>query len=148
MARGLRSDLGDGFFHVTARGVDGTAIAFDDDDCRRLLGLLADTAERFEWRCYAFCLMTNHYHLVLETTQVRLSAGFQRLNGVYAQGFNLRHARRGHLFGDRFWSSLIEGEGYLLEACRYVVLNPVRAGLCQRADEWRWSASRYGRAAG
>ena len=129
---------------MTARGVDGTPIVIDDFDCRRFLRLLADVAHRFAWHCHAFCLMTNHYHVVLETSCSRLSAGFHRLNGLYAQAFNRRHGRRGHLFGDRFWSSAIEGEDHLLNACRYVVLNPVRSGLCERAEHWLWSASRYG----
>jgi putative transposase len=89
--------------------------------------------------------MTNHYHLVVEATLIMLSGGFHRLNGIYAQTFNLRHGRHGHLFGDRFWSATIESEEHLQDACRYVVFNPVRAGLCEQPEEWRWSASRYGR---
>lgn len=144
MARRLRSDLPDGLFHVTARGVDGTAIFLDDRDRRFFLQLLASCVARFSWRCDAFCLMGNHYHLIVDAKVRRLSAGLQRLNGIYAQTFNDRHARRGHLFGDRFWSGSIESEEHLRAACAYVVLNPVRAGICGRAEDWGWTASRYG----
>jgi REP element-mobilizing transposase RayT len=84
--------------------------------------------------------MGTHYHLVVETPVLRLSKGLQRLNGAYAQAFNRRHARTGHLFGDRFASWVVEDEEHLVAACRYVVENPVRAGLCAHAEEWRWSA--------
>jgi putative transposase len=116
-------------------------IFLDDDDRRHFLGLLASTVNRFDWRCLAFCLMATHYHLVLETTRARLSGGIQRLNGRHAQSFNARHGRRGHLFGARFASWVITSEQHLQETCRYVLLNPVRAGLCRSPEEWRWSAS-------
>jgi putative transposase len=90
-----------GVFHVTTRGVARTAIFRDDDERRLFLRLLADVVRRNEWRCHAFCLMTNHYHLVVEAFVWRLAVGMQRLNGVYAQAFNRRHTRSGHLFGDR-----------------------------------------------
>ena len=93
---------------------------------------------------HALCLMTNHYHLVVETPRPQLSAGFHRLNGVYAQRFNNRHERRGHLFGDRFWSSVIDSEEYLAAVCRYVLGNPVRAGLCELSHDWPWTHSRFG----
>jgi len=90
------------------------------------------------------CLMTTHYHLVVHSTRLDLSLGVQRLNGRYAQLFNERHGRFGHLFADRFTSRVIETEDHMHEACRYVVENPVRARLCDAADEWPWSHSRYG----
>ncbi|MGH3105146.1 MAG: transposase [Gaiellaceae bacterium] len=142
MPRQPRSDLPDGFYHVTARGVAGARIVRDDDDRRLFLGLLAGTVARCRWRCHAFCLMTTHYHLVLETTRADLSRGVQRLNGVHAQQFNVRHGRTGHLFGARFASWLIESEEHLEATCRYVRLNPVRAGLCREADDWPWSGTR------
>jgi len=142
MARRLRSDLPDGFFHVTARGVDGTAIVRDDEDRHGFLELLADAAGHYRWRCHAFCLMDNHYHVVLEATQEDLSNGMHRMNGVHAQRFNLRHGRRGHLFGDRFASWVIATEDHLFAACRYVLENPVRAGLCERPQDWPWGAYR------
>jgi putative transposase len=144
MARPLRSDLPDGYYHVTTRGVDGTAIVRDDDDRRILLARLGDVVSRFDWVVHALCLMNTHYHLVVEATRLALSTGMKRLNGRYAQGFNERHGRSGHLFGDRFWSGLIESEEYLEAACIYVVWNPVRAGLCEVPEDWRWSWSRYG----
>ena len=144
MARLPRYVFSDGHFHVAARGAGRIAIYRDDDDCRVFLGLLATIARKHDWTVHAVCLMTNHYHLVLEATVAQLSAGFQRLNGRYAQGFNARHGRWGHLFGERFWSGAIEDEEELVAVCRYVIANPVRAGLVRRAADWPWSGWRYG----
>jgi len=117
-------------------------IYHDDNDRRNFLSLLVLVVQNYEWTCQAFCLMTNHYHLVLDTTQVNLSDGMQVLNGDYAQGFNGKYGRWGHLFGDRFWSrSLHENE--LEQVCLYVMDNPVRAGLCKQRDDWPWSACRF-----
>jgi REP element-mobilizing transposase RayT len=116
----------------------------DRDDYRTFLALLGATVARHGWDVYAFCLMGNHYHLVLESTRADLSEGVQWLNGVYAQEFNQRHDRWGHLFGSRFASWAIGSEDHLSAACRYVVANPVRAGLCARPDEWPWSGSHWG----
>ena len=104
MPRVLRTRLPDGYFHVTARGVDGTAIFRDDHDRVAYLGLFGETVERYAWNCHAFCLMDNHVHLVLDTAQPRLSAGIQYLHGEHARRFNNRHERTGHLFGARFAS--------------------------------------------
>ena len=147
MPRPLRSDLPDGVYHVTTRGVADTFVYRDDDDYRAFLAGFGNVVARFEWIVHAFCLMGTHYHAVVETTRERLSRGMHRLNGIYAQGFNERHGRGGHLFGDRFVSRLIGDEEYLRDACRYVVLNPVRAGLVDDAAAWPWSGSRYGLAA-
>jgi putative transposase len=125
---------------VTTRGVASEPIFRDDDDRRLFLGLLAEAGQRDSWRCYAFCLMSTHYHLIVETTVARLSRGLQRLNGVYAQRVNRRHARRGHLFGDRFHAWVIADEDHLRAASHYLLQNPVRAGLCAKADDWPWSA--------
>jgi putative transposase len=144
VTRPLRSDLPDGFFHVTARGVDGTWIVRGDDDRRIFFLRLADVISRFDWVEHALCLMNTHYHLVLEATRLALSTGMKRLNGLYAQGFNERYERKGHLFGDRFWAGVIESEDYLEAACSYVIWNPVRAGLCDAPEDWPWSRSRYG----
>ena len=114
----------------------------DDNDRRNFLSLLVLVVQNYEWTCQAFCLMTNHYHLVLDTTQVNLSDGMQVLNGDYAQGFNGKYGRWGHLFGDRFWCrSLPEDE--LEQVCFYVMENPVRAGLCKDIADWPWSACRF-----
>jgi putative transposase len=142
MARGLRTDLPDGFFHVTARGVDGTSVFRDARDRRGFLELLADAVGRHRWTCHAFCLMTTHYHLIVETGQEDLSTGMHRLNGVHAQRFNRRHGRRGHLFGDRFAAWVIETEEHLQAAASYVLENPVRAGICESPADWPWSAIR------
>jgi putative transposase len=144
MPRILRTTLPDGYFHVTSRGVEQRRIYLDWYDCRLFLSLLAETIDRYDWDPYALCLMVNHYHLVVDATREHLSDGMQWLNGVYAQQFNVRYERWGHLFGGRFSSWVIEGEEHLYAACRYVIENPVRAGLCERPEDWPWSASRWG----
>ena len=129
-------------FHVTTRGVNRDAISRDDDDRRLFLILLAQVTGRTDWDCHAFCLMPNHHHLVLETHQDLLSVGLRYLNGRYAQAFNQRHGRTGHLFGDRFAAFVIRDDRHLRDATEYVLQNPVRAGLCRRAADWRWSGAR------
>jgi REP element-mobilizing transposase RayT len=142
VARRRRSELPDGAYHVTARGVAREHIFVDDDDRRTFLHHLAEVVSRQQWQAHAFCLLGTHYHLIVSTTRARLSAGLHRLNSIYAQDFNRRHARRGHVFGDRFAAWLIEEDEHLAAACRYVIENPVRAGLCERAEDWRWSGIR------
>jgi putative transposase len=129
-------------FHVTARGAGRIAIYREDDDRRAFLALFAAVTTKFEWSCHAFCLMTNHYHLVVECFLQALSGGLQRLNGVYAQSFNAKHARWGHLFGERFWCKPVD-EDDLAVVCEYVLSNPIRAGLCDTIADWPWSACRY-----
>ena len=142
MARPLRIEFPGALYHVTARGNARQDIYLDARDSRRFLGLLGEVCTRHEWRCFAYCLMTNHYHLVVETAQPNLSAGMRQLNGRYSQAFNYRHQREGHLFQGRYKAILVEREAYLLEVCRYVVLNPVRAGLARAPRAWRWSSYR------
>jgi putative transposase len=143
MSRRARSELPEtGVYHVTTRGVARATIFSDDDERRLFLRLLVGVVRSHDWSCHVFCLMTNHYHLVVETDLWRLSAGMHRLNGVYAQAFNHRHKRSGHLFGDRYASWVVDGEGHLRETCPYVLHNPVRAGLCERAEDWPWSGAR------
>ena len=137
VSRGIRTDLPDGFFHVTTRGVDSCLIFLDDADRVVFLRLLAKAVARQAWTCDAFCLMGTHYHLVLETKCSALSAGLHRLNGVYAQTFNRRYQRKGHLFGDRFASWVIDSEAHLRAACRYVLDNPVRAGCAREPTNGR-----------
>jgi putative transposase len=145
MSRVLRSSLPDGFFHVAARGVAARCPIYrDDDDRLRFLTLLRDAARKHDWTCHAYCLMGTHYHLVLDTLRVDLSRGLHRLNWLYALHFNDRHGLFGHLFADRFSARSIESEEYLYDACAYVLLNPVKAGLCDRAADWPWSYSLYG----
>lgn len=139
MTRQPRHLLGDGIFHITARGVARMTIYRDEDDFAWFLSLLGTVVPRFNWRRHAYCLMPNHYHLVLRATVSDLSRGMQRLNSIYAQGFNQRYERIGHLFQDRFGARMIDSEDYLEDACEYVINNPVRAELCATASDWPWS---------
>ena len=133
----------EGVFHVTVRGVARTAICRDAVDFRALQRQLDEVARRFSWDVCAYCLMPNHFHLVVATDLGRLSAGMQRLNGLYAQRFNRRHDRVGHVFQNRFWSSVIDDEEHFVNAIAYVASNPVDAGLCTRSVDWPWAASRF-----
>jgi REP element-mobilizing transposase RayT len=126
--------------HVGSRGVDQRTIFRDRADRTRFLVLLADVVTLFRWRCLSYCLMTNHYHLVIQLREANLSGGMQSLNGRYARAFNERHVRTGHLFEHRFWSELVTREAHILSLARYVALNPVRARLCRSAEDWPWSA--------
>ena len=142
MARPLRIEYPGALYHLTARGNARQAIFLDDDDRTAFLDLYGAVADRFGWRAHAYCLMGNHYHLLVETPEPNLSRGMRQLNGVYTQRFNRRHDRVGHVFQGRFKAILVERESYLLALARYVVLNPVRAGLARRAQDWRWSSYR------
>lgn len=122
------------------RGVERRDIFLDDGDRRTFLALLARVVPRFRWRLHAYVLMPNHYHLLIETLEPTLSRGMQRLGGDYAEAFNVRRDRVGHLFGGRFKAHLIDSEAYLLEVARYIVLNPVRASFVATPHEWTWSS--------
>jgi putative transposase len=117
-------------------------IFYDNLDRERLLMLLEELARRFRWRCHAYCLMTNHYHLVVETPEANLSAGMHRLNLLYAKQFNARYGHKGHLVDDRYFAILVDSDWHLLDSVRYVVLNPVRANLCHHPGGWIWSSYR------
>lgn len=140
MARPLRLDFPGAVHHVTTRGNAQAAIFVDDGDRRSLLGVLDEVVALRNWRCHAYCLMDNHYHLLVETPEGNLSAGMRQLNGVYTQRFNRRHHRVGHLFQGRFKAILVERESHLLELSRYVVLNPVRAGMVAEPAAYPWSS--------
>ena len=142
MARPPRVNIAGGIYHVVARGNAKQPIYLDDGDRRSFLGILRDALDAFEWRCLTYCLMPNHYHLVTLTLDRNLSEGMKRLNGLYAQRFNRRHDRCGHLFQGRFGATLIESDAHMLEVIRYVALNPVRAGLVARPEEWEWNGHR------
>jgi putative transposase len=146
MARPLRIEYDGALYHVTSRGNDRKAIFKDDNDRELFLDTLAKVAERFHWICHAYCLMNNHYHLVIETPDGNLSKGMRQLNGVYTQTFNKRHGRVGHVFQGRFKGILVQKDTHFLEVCRYVVLNPVRAKTIQHPRQWKWSS--YGATAG
>jgi putative transposase len=140
MPRFPRSQLEDGYFHVTSRGAGGAPIFIGDLDRLDFLHLLETTMSRVGWRAHAHCLLGTHYHLILEATRETLSAGMQRLNGLYALHFNRRHARKGHLFAERYSSYVLRDERHLEAAVEYVLQNPVKAGLCLEARDWQWSA--------
>jgi REP element-mobilizing transposase RayT len=124
---------------VTARGNNRQRIFRDDADRHVFMRLFARVVDRFGWSCLTYCLMDNHYHLLLLTPEPTLGAGMQRLNGSYAQGFNQRHRQSGRVWGDRYFSRPLQRDAHLLEAIRYIAWNPVRAGLCERPEHWQWS---------
>ena len=134
----LPRDPGPGYFHVTTRGNNGADIFLTADDRRVFLALLRRNVRDLAWVTHTWCLMTNHFHLVLEVGEPTLSVGMERLNGVYAQWFNAFYRRSGHVFGRRFWSKRIEGDRQLRDVAEYVLHNPVRAGLCSDPWDWRW----------
>lgn len=140
MSRPLRLEFPGALYHVTARGNARGSIVVDDEDRRRFLSVLAECVARFRWLCHAYCLMDNHYHVLIETPTANLSLGMRQLNGVYTQRFNRRHARVGHLFQGRFKAIVVERDSYLLELCRYIVLNPVRAGVVKNVGRYPWSS--------
>lgn len=142
MARPLRLAFPGGLYHVISRGNDRQTVFLDTRDRETFCELIGHTVDRYGWLCHAYCLMGNHYHLLIETPRANLSLGMRQLNGLYARRFNTRHGRCGHLFQARFRSILVEKETHVLSASRYIVLNPVRAGLCTDPDGWRWSSYR------
>jgi REP-associated tyrosine transposase len=135
-----RVEVAGGIFHITSRGNDRRRIFLDDHDYVGFLAILERAVARARWICHSYCLMPNHYHLMLETPEETLAIGMRHLNGSYAQRFNRRYEHVGHVFQGRYDSTLVETEQHFLELCRYVVLNPVRAGLCGRAADWPWSS--------
>ena len=142
MARPLRVEFADAVYHVMSRGIEGRRICADDLDRELWLEILGRAAERFGWRVLAFCLLDNHFHLFLRTPAAGLAAGMRQLNGDYAGYFNRHHRRRGPLMQGRYRAVLVEDESHWLELSRYVHLNPVRAGLCRRPEDWKWSSYR------
>lgn len=142
MARPLRIEFPGAIYHVTSRGNALLAIYEDDQDRHSFLKALQEVIERYNWICHAYCLMDNHYHLLIETPEGNLSKGMRQLNGVYTQRFNRSHGRVGHVFQGRFKAILLDRESYLLELCRYVVLNPVRTGTLSFPEKYRWSSYR------
>jgi putative transposase len=145
VTRQLRNEEIGGIYHVIARGNDGQAIVADDADRKLWLTYLARSVRRYAWKCLTYCtycLMTNHFHLVVQIPRGGLSRGMQELNAGYARSFNRRHGRTGHLFRNHFYSDQFERDSHLLETCRYVVLNPVRAGIRAHPADWHWSSYR------
>jgi putative transposase len=140
MARPLRIEYPGAIYHVTSRGNARNNIFSDDEDREIFLSILGAVVKRYNWLCHAYCLMDNHYHFIIETPDANLSLGMRQFNGIYTQKHNRRHNKPGHLFQGRFKAILVQKENYLLELCRYVVLNPIRAGAVEKPGAWRWSS--------
>ncbi len=142
MARPLRLEFAGALYHVTSRGDRQDDIYETDADREGFLSLLGDVCSTYNWVCHAYCLMSNHYHLLIETPDANLSKGMRQLNGVYTQSFNRSHSRVGHVFQGRYKAIHVDREAYLLELARYIVLNPVRAEMVRAAKDWPWSSYR------
>lgn len=140
MSRPLRLEFPEALYHLTSRGDRREDIYEDDEDRLAFLEVFSSVIEQFNWVCYAYCLMGNHYHLLVQTLDANLSKGMRQLNGVYTQAYNRRHQKTGHLFQGRYKSILVDEDNYLLELSRYIVLNPVKAGMVKRVDQWKWSS--------
>ncbi len=142
MARPLRIEYDGALYHITARGNERKVIYQDDEDRAVFLNIILGTNKRYNWICHAYCLMKNHYHLLVETPDGNLSKGMRQLNGVYTQVYNQRHRRNGHLLQGRYKAMLIEKDSYLLAVGRYIVLNPVRARIVTDPEQWKWGSYR------
>jgi len=142
VARPLRIEYAGALYHVTARGNAQEAIYREDEDREQFLSLLEKACNRNEWYCHAYCLMSNHYHLLIETNTPSLSKGMKYLNGTYTQYINRQHKRVGHVYQGRYKAIIVQKESYLLELARYIVLNPVRARMVRAAKDWPWSSYR------
>jgi len=140
MSRPLRIEYPDAVYHVTSRGNARSDIFHSDSDREAFLKIFAAVVRRFNWQCHAYCLMDNHYHLLIETPDGNLSKGMRQLNGVYTQKYNWQNTKTGHVFQGRYKAILVEKDSYLLELCRYVVLNPVRAKMAEKPAQWKWSS--------
>lgn len=140
MARPLRLEFAGALYHVTSRGDHREDIFLCDDDRKEWLEVLGMVCSRFNWVIHAYCQMSNHYHLLLETVDGNLSRGMRQLNGLYTQHFNQHHGLVGHLYQGRYKAILVQKENYLLELSRYVVLNPLRANMVESLEEWHWSS--------
>ena len=140
MSRPLRLEFPNALYHITSRGDRLEDIYEDDVDRIEYLNIFSSVISQFNWVCYAYCLMSNHYHLLIQTPEGNLSKGMRQLNGIYTQSYNRRHRKTGHLFQGRYKAILVDQDSYLLELSRYIVLNPVKAGIVKRAGNWRWSS--------
>jgi len=143
MARQLRIEYEGAFYHVTARGNERREIYRNDQDRNKFLEYLQTGHKRFGIKIHAYCLMDNHYHLLIETPRANISRCMQYINTAYTVYYNVRHNRAGHLFQGRYKAVLVEKEEYLLELSRYIHLNPVRAGIVRRPEQYQWSSYRY-----
>lgn len=142
MGRPLRIEFPGATYHITSRGDRQEPIFKDDIDREALIDVMGGAMGRLDAEAFAFCLMGNHYHLVVHTRQANLSRLMRQINGQYTRAFNRRHGVTGHVFQGRFHSVLVDSDAYLVQVCRYVELNPVKAGLVLRAEQWPWSSFR------
>lgn len=142
MARPLRIEYPGALYHVTSRGNARAKIFLDDYDYRTFLDVLGFVVQRVNWLCHAYCLLPNHYHMLIETPEGNLSRGMRQLNGIYTQKFNWKRRRSGHLLQGRYKAILVDKDEYLLELSRYLMLNPVRAGIAEFPGEYVWSSYR------
>ena len=142
MARPLRIEFAGALYHVTSRGDRQENIYESDDDRADFLQILAEVCQQYNWSIHSYCLMSNHYHLLVETPDGNLSKGMRQLNGVYTQKYNRSNRKVGHVFQGRFKGILVDGDAYLMELARYIVLNPVRAQMVRAAKDWQWSSYR------
>jgi putative transposase len=137
-----RLQVAGGLYHVRDRGNRREPIFLGSDDYAMFLRILAYVVRKDGWRCHQYCLIPNHYHLLVETPDANLSRGMHRLNSTFAHAFNACHELDGHVFQSRFGSTLVRDNGYLMTGIRYIARNPIEAGLCTDAAEWRWSSFR------
>lgn len=140
MTRPLRIEFKGAVYHITSRGNARQAIFLDEKDFANFLGVLCSVVKKYHFILHTYCLMNNHYHLLIETPEGNLSKGMRQLNGLYTQRFNRKHQRVGHLFQGRYKAILVDKDNYLLELCRYVVLNPIRAKIVKDPKDWKWSS--------
>ena len=145
MARPLRIEFAGALYHVTSRGDRQENIYESDDDRADFLQILAEVCQQYNWSIHSYWLMSNHYHLLVETPDGNLSKGMRQLNGVYTQKYNRSNRKVGHVFQGRFKGILVDGDAYLMELARYIVLNPVRVQMVRAAKDWQWSLSCNGR---
>lgn len=142
MVRPLRIEYPGAVYHLTSRGNAQNNIYRDDNDRENYLRILSEVVKKYNWLCHAYCLMDNHYHLLIETPEANLSFGMRQLNGIYTQRYNRKHKQVGHVFQGRYKAIIVDKENYLLELCRYLVLNPVRAKLVDAPERWQYSSYR------
>jgi putative transposase len=140
MPRPLRIEVPGGVYHINAGATHEGVIFRDNSDRARWLQLLGTVIEACSWECLMYCVLSTHFHVVIRISEHTMARGMQYLNARHAESFNHRYGRRGHAFGARYHSELVETASHALEVCRYVPNNPVHAGLCQKPEEWRWSS--------
>lgn len=136
----MRIEYPGALYHITSRGNGRGLIFLEDTDKAIFLNELADVIKRYNWICHSYCLMSNHYHLLIETIEANLARGMQRLNSIYSTRFNKVHNKIGHLFQGRYKGIIVDRDNYLLELCRYIVLNPVRAVIVDKPEDYFWSS--------